>query len=53
RKETIRAFYEAMRSEPKLTDGQTLSERSVEGLHNTLCSFQPVSLVIVAAGYYD
>ena len=38
RKETIRAFYEAMRSEPKLTDGQPLSERSVEGLHNTLCS---------------
>ena len=27
-----------MRSEPKLTDGQPLSERSVEGLHNTLCS---------------
>ena len=37
-KEVIRNFYEEMRSAPKWTDGATISERTVEGLHNTLCS---------------
>ena len=31
RKETIRAFYEAMRSEPKLTDGQPLGHPAAAG----------------------
>ena len=38
RKEVIRDFYEEMRKAPKLTDGKPLSEKSVEGIHNTLCS---------------
>lgn len=38
RKEVIRNFYEEMRKAPKLTDGKPLSEKSVEGIHNTLCS---------------
>ena len=38
RKEVIRDFYEEMRKAPKLTDGKPLAEKSVEGLHNTLCS---------------
>ena len=38
RKEIIRVFYEEMRKAPKLTDGKPLSEKSVEGIHNTLCS---------------
>ena len=38
RKEIIRDFYEEMRKAPKLTDGKPLSEKSVEGIHNTLCS---------------
>lgn len=37
-KEVIRNFYEEMRAERKLTDGGLISERTVEGLHNTLCS---------------
>ena len=38
RKEVVRDFYEEMRKAPKLTDGKPLSEKSVEGIHNTLCS---------------
>ena len=38
RKEVIRDFYEEMRKTPKLTDGKPLAEKSVEGIHNTLCS---------------
>ena len=38
RKEVIRNFYEEMRKAPKLTDGKPLAEKSVEGIHNTLCS---------------
>ncbi len=38
RKEVIRDFYEEMRKAPKLTDGKPLAEKSVEGIHNTLCS---------------
>ena len=38
RKEVIRDFYKKMRKAPKLTDGKPLSEKSVEGIHNTLCS---------------
>ena len=30
--------YEEMRKAPKLTDGKPLAEKSVEGIHNTLCS---------------
>ena len=37
-KEVIRNFYEEMRAERKLTDGGLISERTVEGLNNTLCS---------------
>ena len=38
RKEVIRDFYGEMSKAPKWTDGATISERTVEGLHNTLCS---------------
>lgn len=38
RKEVIRDFYEKMRIAPKMTDGKPLSEKSVEGIHDTLCS---------------
>ena len=38
RKEVIRDFYEQMRRAPKFTDGKPLAEKSVEGIHNTLCS---------------
>ena len=37
RKEVIRDFYEQMRHAPRLDGRGTLSEKSVEGLHNTLC----------------
>ena len=38
RKEVIREFYEKMRHTPRLDGRGNLSEKSVEGLHNTLCS---------------
>ena len=38
RKEVIRDFYEQMRHAPRLDGRGNLSEKSVEGLHNTLCS---------------
>ena len=38
RKEVIREFYEEMRHTPRLDGRGNLSEKSVEGLHNTLCS---------------
>ena len=38
RKEVIREFYEEMRHTPRLDGRENLSEKSVEGLHNTLCS---------------
>ena len=38
RKEVIRDFYEEMRHSPRLNGRGNLSEKSVEGLHNTLCS---------------
>ena len=38
KKEPIREFYEQMRSEPNLRNGKPLSEKSVEGIHDTLCS---------------
>ena len=38
RKEVIREFYEEMRHTPRLDGRGSLSEKSVEGLHNTLCS---------------
>ena len=38
KKESIREFYEQMRSEPNLRNGKPLSEKSVEGIHDTLCS---------------
>ena len=38
RKEVIRNFYEEMRHTPRLDGRGNLSEKSVEGLHNTLCS---------------
>lgn len=37
RKEVIRDFYEEMRHSPRLDGRGNLSEKSVEGLHNTLC----------------
>lgn len=37
RKEVIREFYEEMRHSPRLDGRGYLSEKSVEGLHNTLC----------------
>ena len=37
RKEVIRDFYEEMRHTPRLDGRGNLSEKSVEGLHNTLC----------------
>ena len=37
RKEVIRDFYEQMRHSPRLDGRGNLSEKSVEGLHNTLC----------------
>ena len=37
RKEVIREFYEEMRHSPRLDGRGNLSEKSVEGLHNTLC----------------
>ena len=37
RKEVIRDFYEQMRHAPRLDGRGELSEKSVEGLHNTLC----------------
>ena len=37
RKEVIREFYEEMRHTPRLDGRGNLSEKSVEGLHNTLC----------------
>ena len=37
RKEVIREFYEEMRRSPRLDGRGNLSEKSVEGLHNTLC----------------
>ena len=37
RKEVIRDFYEEMRHSPRLDGRGYLSEKSVEGLHNTLC----------------
>ena len=37
RKEVIREFYEKMRHSPRLDGRGNLSEKSVEGLHNTLC----------------
>ena len=37
RKEAIRDFYEKMRYSPRLDGRGNLSEKSVEGLHNTLC----------------
>ena len=37
RKEVIREFYEKMRHTPRLDGRGNLSEKSVEGLHNTLC----------------
>lgn len=37
RKEAIRDFYEEMRHSPRLDGRGNLSEKSVEGLHNTLC----------------
>ena len=37
RKEVIREFYEEMRHGPRLDGRGNLSEKSVEGLHNTLC----------------
>ena len=37
RKEVIRDFYEEMRYSPRLDGRGNLSEKSVEGLHNTLC----------------
>ena len=37
RKEVIRDFYEQMRHAPRLDGRGNLSEKSVEGLHNTLC----------------
>lgn len=36
-KEVLREFYEQMRRTPKLTNGKPLAEKSVEGIHNTLC----------------
>ena len=36
RKEVIRDFYEEMRHSPRLDGRGNLSEKSVEGLHNTL-----------------
>ena len=38
RKEVIREFYEEMRHSPRLDGRGNLSEKSVEGLHNTLCA---------------
>ena len=38
RKEVIRDFYEQMRHSPRMDGRGDLSENSVEGLHNTLCS---------------
>ena len=38
RKEVIRDFYEQMRHNPRMDGRGDLSENSVEGLHNTLCS---------------
>ena len=38
RKEVIRNFYEQMRHSPRMDGRGDLSENSVEGLHNTLCS---------------
>ena len=38
RKEVSREFYEEMRHTPRLDGRGNLSEKSVEGLHNTLCS---------------
>lgn len=37
RKEVIRDFYEEMRCSPRLDGRGNLSEKTVEGLHNTLC----------------
>ena len=37
RKEVIRDFYEEMRHSPRFDGRGNLSEKSVEGLHNTLC----------------
>ena len=37
RKEVIREFYEETRHTPRLDGRGNLSEKSVEGLHNTLC----------------
>ena len=37
RKEVIRDFYDEMRHTPRLDGRGNLSEKSVEGLHNTLC----------------
>ena len=37
RKEVIRDFYEQMRHSPRMDGRGNLSEKSVEGLHNTLC----------------
>lgn len=38
RKEVVREFYKEMRRTPRLDSRGNLSEKSVEGLHNTLCS---------------
>ena len=37
RKEVIRDFYDQMRHSPRMDGRGNLSEKSVEGLHNTLC----------------